>query len=351
MGHAPHDHAHHHAEAGLNPRRLLLRLLAALIVTAGFVGFEVFYGLRSNSLALISDAMHNLTDALALLISSLALGVSARPSHARKTFGYHRAGILAALFNSVTLLGMAAWIAYESVGRIEVPPDVDSETLMGVSGLALVVNGFTAWLVGHGAHDDLNLRSAFLHLVGDVLSNLGALAAGLGIYFAGAQWLDPAASLLIALLILWNAWLIVAETIDILMEGSPRDIPMDAVIAMLLSEEEILGLHNLHVWSLSKSLRFLTAHLEVREMSLKEAEAIRQGLAQRLQDAFAIEHVTLQMELSPACAPTLYCRLGASKTSGRNARLSPSVDSGLHTGTEAAKSCKQQGNEDQREQG
>ena len=308
------DEAHH---------RSVRRLSLALVLTVGFVGFEVFYGIQSHSLALLSDALHNLTDALALLLSGWALRVAGRAAHDRKTFGYHRAGILAALFNSVSLIGIAAWIGWEAALRLENPETVDSETLLGVAGLALVINGLTAWLVGHGSHHDLNLRSAFLHLLGDVLSNLGAMAAGLGIYLTGASWLDPLASLLIAVLILWNAWLIVHETLEILMEGTPRDIAMDQLVSTLAIEEGVFGVHDLHVWSLSKSLRFLTAHLEVADMPLSETARLRRVLEERLAHRFGIHHVTLQMEATPACTRDLYCRLGRTGALDQSQTASP----------------------------
>lgn len=303
--HHDHDHAEHHSH-----HESRLRLLIALLITSGFVVFEILAGIQSNSLALLSDALHNLTDALALGIAWFAIRITERAPHAGKTFGYHRAGILAALFNASTLIGIAGIIAFEAFNRIQAPEVVDWETLLGVGALALLVNATTAWLVGHGAKDDLNLHSAFLHLLGDVLSNLGAMAAGLGIYLTGLSWMDPLASVMIAFLILWNAWLIIRETLDILMESVPRDVPMTQVVARLLENEGVLGIHDLHIWSLTRSLRFISAHIEVSDRPVSQTEALKRALCECLESEFRISHATFQFESTPSCSSRLYCELG-----------------------------------------
>lgn len=302
------NHVHHHHDHG-ERFSAKPRLLLALFVTFGFVIFESYAGLMSQSLALLSDAAHNLTDVLALGISWYAVRLAERPPQGVRTFGYHRGGILAALFNAAILLVISVGIIHEAFLRWNAPVAVDWETLVGVGALALVVNGVSAWLVGHGAHDDLNLRSAFLHLLGDVLSNLGAILAGIGIGWTGILWLDPLASLLIAVLIVWNAWVIVRETLDILMEGSPRDIVVEDLGRALASQPMVRGIHDLHVWSLSKSLRFLSVHIEVDDMPLSEVEQIRLSLAGLVRREFRIGHATFQFESAPACHRALYCQI------------------------------------------
>ena len=198
-------------------------------------------------------------------------------------------------------IGVEAWFRFQS------PVPVSWETLIGVGSLALVVNGISAWLVGHGSHDDLNLRSAFLHLLGDVISNLGAILAGIGIAWSGKLWLDPLASLLIALLILWNAWVIVRETLDILMEGAPRDVGVEDVGRVLVAHPKVIGIHDLHVWSLSRSLRFLSVHVEVEDVPVSETHAIRHELSLKVLELFRITHATFQFESEPACHRRLYC--------------------------------------------
>lgn len=290
--------------------------MTALVLTLGFVVFETLAGVQSQSLALLSDAAHNLTDVVALAISWYALHLAERPAHAWRTYGYHRGGILAALFNAATLLVIAVGIGVEAWFRFQNPVPVSWETLIGVGSLALVVNGISAWLVGHGSHDDLNLRSAFLHLLGDVMSNVGAILAGVGIGWSGKLWLDPLASLLIAALIVWNAWLIVRETLDILMEGAPRDVGVEDLGQALAAHPTVLGIHDLHVWSLSRSLRFLSVHVEVDDVPVSQTEVIRHELAELVSERFKIRHATFQFESEAVCHRRLYCDIahGATQT-------------------------------------
>ncbi len=184
--------------------------------------FEFSVGLRANSLALLSDAGHNLTDVIALGLSWVALRLSQRPADASRTFGYHRAGILAALFNSSSLVIIALLIFLEAYKRLLMPLEVQSGLLIGVGLVAFLLNTVTAWLVWRGSEHDLNLRSAFVHLMGDVLSTIGAVLAGVLILFSGWNWLDPLVSVLIGALILWNALGILRATIAILLESTPR---------------------------------------------------------------------------------------------------------------------------------
>lgn len=279
----------------------------SLMITLVFVAVEAAAGIMANSLALLTDAAHNLTDVAALALSWYALNLADRPAHAGKTYGYHRAGILAALVNSTTLGCLAVGICFEAWRRFEAPAPVDAGMLMGMGGAALVVNLVTAWLVSHGAEHDLNLRSAFLHLMGDVLSTLGAILAGIGIHFTGYGWLDPLASVLIAVLILWNAWLIIRETVEILLECTPRDIEMSVMVRDLMQSDGVRGVHDLHVWSLSRQLRFLSAHILVDDISVSEAGRLRDRLAELMEQRYGIRHITLQFETTPGCSDALYC--------------------------------------------
>ena len=195
-----------------------------------FVFVEIAAGIFSNSLALLTDAAHNFTDVLALALSWWALRLTSQPANQNKTYGYHRAGILAALANSTTLVVIALGIFFEAYRRFINPPEVQADVLIGVGVVAVIINVVTALLVRRGAEHDLNIRSAFLHLMGDVLSTVGAVIAGVVIRYTDWNWLDPLVSVLIGFLILWSAWTIVREAIDILMEGTPTDIDMDAMI-------------------------------------------------------------------------------------------------------------------------
>jgi len=301
----PHDdHEHHHAADSAGAQG---RLVWALIITAGFVVFEALAGWKANSLALLTDAVHNLSDVLALGLSWYAMRLTAQPAHAAKTFGYHRAGILAALANSAGLVVVALYVLYDAYGRLQSPAPVQADILIGVGGAALLVNAFTAWLVHHGSHDDLNMRSAFLHLLGDVVSTLGAIAAGVAIHYTGLYWLDPAVSILIALLILWNAKGLLAEVLDILLESTPRDVDMSSMVRDLMQVEGVRGVHHLHVWSISRQLRMLSAHIVTDDIRLSEGEALQKRVTRLLARRYGIARTTLQLE-SESCQPDLlYC--------------------------------------------
>lgn len=300
-----HDHVHHHDHGHGKTTRM--RLLLSLLITLIFVVVEAIAGVVSHSLALLTDAIHNITDAAALALSWYALNLSSRPAHAGKTFGYHRAGILAALANSTTMAFLAAGICFEAWKRFQSPETVDANILMGVGSVALLVNLVTAWLVSHGAEHDLNLRSAFLHLLGDVLSTLGAIAAGLGIYLTGQLWLDPLVSVLIAVLILWNAWLIVRETLDILLESTPRDIEMTTMVRDLMQVDGIRGVHDLHVWSLSRGLRFMSVHVLLDDMPLSATDRIRDVLNELVRRDHGVAHATFQFETVGCASDSLFC--------------------------------------------
>jgi cobalt-zinc-cadmium efflux system protein len=278
-----------------------------LTVTAGFVVFEALAGWKANSLALLTDAVHNLSDVLALGLSWYAMRLTAQPAHAAKTFGYHRAGILAALGNSAGLVVVSLYLIYDAYGRLRSPAPVQADILIGVGAAALLVNAFTAWLVHHGSHDDLNLRSAFLHLMGDVASTLGAIAAGVTIRYTGQYWLDPAASILIALLILWNAKGLLTEVLDILLESTPRDVDMSSMVRDLMQVEGVRGVHHLHVWSISRQLRMLSAHIVTDDIRLSEGEVLQKRVTCLLARRYGIARTTLQLE-SESCQPdVLFC--------------------------------------------
>ena len=302
-----HSHQHHHHE---HHARTGVRLTLACALTLMFVGFEATAGWYANSLALLTDAAHNLTDALALGLSWYAHRLASRPANADKTFGYHRAGILTALLNSTTLALIAFGIFHEAWGRLLDPPAVVPDLLISVGVAALFVNLLTAWLVSHGSEHDINLHSAFLHLLGDVFSNVGAIAAGIGIWLTGKFWLDPAASGLIGLLILWNAWVILRETVAILLEATPVDIDMSRVVRDFLQVDGVLGVHDLHVWSISRSLRMLSAHVLTHDITLTQAAEIQRSIRSIMHEAYGISHCTLQMECKGCEPDELYCDMG-----------------------------------------
>ncbi len=283
------------------------RLALSLIITLVFVFIEIAAGVFSNSLALLTDAAHNFTDVLALALSWWALRLTSQPPNQKKTYGYHRAGILAALANSTTLVVIALGIFYEAYHRFINPPEVQADVLIGVGIVAVIINVVTALLVRRGAEHDLNIRSAFLHLMGDVFSTVGAVIAGVIIRYTDWNWLDPFVSILIGLLILWSAWTIVRESLDILMESTPTDIDMDAMIQDISSVDGVRGVHDLHVWSITRSMRTLSAHLVTDNMDISEGASIQTKVNEVLFHRYKVNHATLQLECDE-CMPNIrYC--------------------------------------------
>ncbi len=283
------------------------RLALSLVITLILVVIEMLAGVFANSLALLTDGAHNLTDVLALALTWWALWITTKPANSGNTYGYHRAGILVALVNSTTLALIALGIFYEAWKRFTAPPVVQADILIIVGAVAVVVNLVTALLVRRGSEHDLNLRSAFLHLMGDVASTMGAVIAGIVIRFTGLNWFDALVSVLIGFLILWNAWRILHESLEILMESSPADIDMDALRGDILAVAGVRGVHDLHVWSITRSLRTLSAHLVTDDVPVSEGAKIQVAVGGMLTLRYGINHTTLQLECID-CAPVgLYC--------------------------------------------
>jgi cobalt-zinc-cadmium efflux system protein len=303
--------AHTHIHINDFTRSTIRRLALSLALTAGFVVVEVVAGLFANSLALLTDAAHNATDAIALGLTWWALRITTRPSNAGKTYGYHRAGILVALVNSTTLVLIALGIFYDAYKRLMAPPEVKADVLIGVGLAAIAVNLVTALLVRQGSQHDLNIKSTYFHLMGDVLSTIGAVAAGIVIRFTGMNWLDPVVSIFIGLLILWNAWGILRESINILMESTPADIDMKALQADILTVAGVRGVHDLHVWSIAKSVRTLSAHILTDDIPISETATVQAAVSEILVHKYGIGHTTLQLECVGCISAELYCDITA----------------------------------------
>lgn len=301
-----HSHIHFNDLTRQTVRGMALSLGITLIL----VFVEIAAGVFSSSLALLTDAAHNFTDVLALGLSWWALRLTTQPASQQKTYGYHRAGILAALVNSTTLVIVALGIFYEAYHRFINPPKVQADILIGVGVAAVLVNLVTALLVRRGAESDLNVRAAFVHLMGDVLSTVGAVIAGVLIYFTNWNWLDPLVSVLIGLLILWSAWSILRESVDILMESTPTDIDMLAMIRDINSINGVHGVHDLHVWSITHSLRTLSAHLVTDNLTIDEGTSIQHRVSEVLFHKYHVNHATLQLECD-VCVPNMaQCAFG-----------------------------------------
>jgi len=296
-----------HRHFGQVMKQTSSRLALALFLTLGFLVVEALAGILANSLALLTDAAHNLTDVIALALSWYAVRLTTRPANAQNTYGYHRAGILVALANSTTLVLISLGIFYEAYRRLLAPPEVHSQILIGVAMVAVLVNLGTALLVRRRGERDLNLRATFVHLMGDVVSTSGTLAAGIAIYFTGANWLDPVVSVLIGCLIVYTAWGILRETVEILLESTPRDVDMPAMVEDIKRVQGVLGVHDLHVWSLTHHLRTMSVHILTEDVPISEGVRIQGEVNRLAAERYNISHATLQLECMGCDPDALYC--------------------------------------------
>ena len=296
-----------HLHIGDIAQRASTRLLWSLILTLVLVVIEAAAGLFANSLALLTDAAHNITDVIALGLSLYAVRLTLRPANPQQTYGYHRAGILAALANSSTLVVISLGVFYEAWQRFKAPPEINSQALIIVGLIAVTVNLVTALFVRRDSERDLNLRATFIHLMGDVVSTVAAVTAGVLIYFTKAFWLDPLVSVLIGLFILYNAWGILRETAEILLESTPRDVNMQAMVDDIRQVKGVLGVHDLHVWSLTRDLRTMSAHLLTEDIPISEGAEIQSLVADLVKRHYHVAHATLQLECVDCEPDALYC--------------------------------------------
>jgi cobalt-zinc-cadmium efflux system protein len=269
---------------------------AGILLNTAFLLVEVVYGLRSHSLSLVADAAHNFGDVLSLGLAWLAAYLAGRQATARRTYGYRRAGILAALVNSMLLLVATGGILWESVQRLWHPVPAEGLTMIVVAGLGTLINLGSALLFLRGSQGDLNVRAAFLHLMADAGVSLGVVAGGIGILFTGWLWLDPALSLVVGLLVMVQSWPLFRSALDLSLDAVPAHVDLDKVRALLLDAPGVLDLHHLHVWALSTTSTALSVHLVVDPQA--DASALIHDLAHELEHDFRIDHATIQVESS-----------------------------------------------------
>lgn len=290
-----HVHAHHAGEDSPCSRPNSAVLAAALAATLALVAAEFVGGYLGHSISLIGDAFHNLSDVPTIVISWLALRWSARPADARRTFGYGRAGILAAFTNAILLVLVAMGLFWESSERLLNPVVVQEQWMIGLSLVALAVNGgITLSLVRH--HRDLNFRALLIHNLGDALSNVAILFGALAIRFTGMFWLDPALGIAIGGLVLWSSIGILRESGHILLEGLPRQMRLPEVARAVLAVTGVQEVHDVHIWTLGADDHALSCHVRIPDMHMDESERILKSIQQRLADDFRIHHVTVQFE-------------------------------------------------------
>src|SRR5580700_2119713 len=275
-------------------------LKLALALTCVVLAVELAGGLISHSLALLSDAGHVLTDVFALGFAWFAVAQANRPADARRSYGYHRVSILAALVNAVTLIVIVIAIAYEAVRRLAHPEPVQGGVVIVAALVGIAVNTFVAFRL-RGESRSLNVRAALLHVVGDIGASVGVVVAGVVIVLTGWLYIDPLLSLGIAVLIAFGAWKIVRETVNLLMEGTPAEIDLAAVTREITATDLVTGMHDLHVWALSSEEVALSCHVVVGDCRLEEAEHVVRDLEARLCGKFAIGHTTIQVESCHPC--------------------------------------------------
>jgi len=267
----------------------------SLGATLAYVLVTFIAGLRAHSLALLSEAGHNVSDFLALLLSFAAVYFQSRPADHSRTFGYQRAGVLAAFVNAATLVLISIWIAIEAIHRLSAPVPVQPRLMIIVAAAGVVMNGVIAALLW-GVARDVNLRSAFLHMAGDTLSTAAVIAGGVGILYTGQNWIDPVLSLLIAALILWTSFDIVRETLNILLEGTPRGVALNDIRNGMEAVEGVINVHDLHVWSLGSHSHALACHVTIADIPPSESACILVKLKHVLRNHFQISHTTIQFE-------------------------------------------------------
>ena len=295
-----HSHDQHAAPTGQ-------RLILSIIATITFVLVETITGYLSHSLALMSDAGHNLADALALIFAWYGVWIARKPSTARRTFGYHRVGTLAALVNSVSLVVIALLVFWEAINRLRHPEPVHSTPMIIVALLAILMNTvISLWLRG-GAKKDLGVRSAYLHMLGDAISAAGVVVAGLIVAFTGASIADPVVSILIGILILWSSWGILKESVNVLLEAIPAGMNMIEVEQAIANVHGVLEVHDLHVWTIGSGMICCSCHVMVNEQSVRSGENVLRAVTEKLEHNFGIAHTTIQVEVE-GCEPNdMYC--------------------------------------------
>ncbi|MEY2371909.1 cation diffusion facilitator family transporter [Lysinibacillus capsici] len=294
MGHQ-HDHGHDHTH-GANKKVLLL----SFIIITGYMVVEAIGGLLTNSLALLSDAGHMLSDSISLGIAMLAFMFGEKAASYSKTYGYKRFEILAAVLNGITLIGIALFIFYEAIERFTNPPEVATTGMLIISIIGLFVNILVAWIMMRGSDtkDNLNMRGAFLHVLSDMLGSVGAIVAALLIMFFGWGWADPLASVIVALLVVRSGYHVTKASIHVLMEGTPSNVDVQEIIQLIEQTDGIESIHDLHIWTITSGTNALSCHAVVNDqLKIAESEHILRKIEHNLQHK-GIKHVTIQLETS-----------------------------------------------------
>ncbi|HEV3422148.1 MAG TPA: cation diffusion facilitator family transporter [Candidatus Acidoferrum sp.] len=289
------DHAHGHSHDHAHPPTRPAVLAWAMVATLGLVVAEIFGGILGHSVALLNDAVHNLSDVPTLGISWLAMRWAQRPADSEKTFGYHRSGTLAAFTNAVLLVLLSLWLGYEAIERLRSPVQVVESWMIWTSIAALFVNGGITLALVRG-HSDLNLRSILVHNFGDALSNIAIIVGAVIIQYTHAAWIDPLLGLAIGLLVLYSSIGILRDSSHILLEGRPKCAGVEEVARAILTIENVYEVHDIHIWSLGGSHNALSCHARIPDMHMDQCEKILAAIRKKLAEDFQIEHSTVQLE-------------------------------------------------------
>ncbi len=282
---------HHH-----QPDHVNRAFVIGIVLNLGFVLVEAGYGWLTNSLALLADAGHNLSDVGGLLLAWAGLAAARLGASQRHTYGWRKASILASFVNAVILLAAMLWLTLEALARLQNPPAMEALTIMVVAGIGVVINSITAYLFMAGSKHDLNIRGAFLHMAADALVSVGVVIAGALYWWRGWPWVDSAASLVIVLVVTLGTWPLLKKSLHLLFDGVPDHIELAQVETTLANLPAVTRVHDLHVWALSTTETSLTAHLEV-ESSQTDTAALLSEAQQQLQQQYGIRHTTLQIEV------------------------------------------------------
>jgi len=291
---------------------------AAVALTLAFVLVEAVSGWFADSLALLSDAGHNMADAAALGFSWYALRAARKPSHHGMTFGYHRVGVFAALANAISLVAIALVIGWEAIARIREPGIANGSVMIGVAAAGIVVNLLIGRWLHKDSKDDLNIRSAYLHMLGDAVSAFGVVIAGILVATMRAPLADPVVSMLIAGLILYSSYGVLRESATVLLEGTPSGMDMPAVIAAIKNVTGVLDVHDLHVWMVGPGVVACSCHILVAEQSIREGQQVLRAVVHDIEHRFRITHTTVQVEVEGCEADDMYCTGQRSPTASRS---------------------------------
>ncbi|HNW81415.1 MAG TPA: cation diffusion facilitator family transporter [bacterium] len=292
-----HDHSHGHDHGDIKGAKLIIVVALNFIITVA----ELVGGFIAGSLSLITDALHNFSDGLSMVISYASIRISQREKNSRKTFGYKRATILAAVINSSTLIGISLFLFKEAYVKFMNPEPVNAVIVIWVALIGLVANFIGVYLLRSGSKGDMNIKSAYLHLLGDTLASVSVIIGGVCMYFFEIYWIDPALTVLISLYVLRESYEILKDAVNILMQGVPENIVVEDVVNEIGKITEVENVHHVHIWAVDEKNIIFEAHINIKDMAVSRTEPLKNEISSMLHQKFGIEHVTLQFEYR--CCP------------------------------------------------